>query len=276
MGRELHEASQKVRDYYAQASDLLGDDLARVSFEGPAEKLKQTIFTQPAILIHSLALLEILGDQLTPEDAITAVCTRARLMEQACVANPGTMAAILALPDEKLDEVCRKAGKLGVVTRANINSAIQVTISGEYKAVEEACRLAKEAGAKRAVMLEVGGAFHSPLMATATAGMAECLDSLDIKDANPPVVANVTARPVTRASEIRRLLVEQITSPVRWRDTMAFFVAEGATAVVEIGPGKVLAGLAKRDMPGVNIYNIDNLADAETLLAAVPGQEGEK
>jgi len=296
MGRELHEKSERVRDYYTQASDLLGDDLARISFEGPAEKLKQTIFTQPAILIHSLGLLDILGDQLpppayaaghslgeyvalvsggalTPQNAITAVCTRAKLMEQACLDNPGTMAAILALSDEKLDEVCREASAMGIVTRANINSSLQVAVSGEYPAVEEACRLAKEAGAKRAVMLEVGGAFHSPLMASATAGMQECLNSIEIKNARTPVVANVTARPVTAADEIKRLLVEQITSPVRWRDTMAFFMAEGVTDVVEIGPGKVLTGLAKRDMPGATLYNIDQLADKESLLAALPGRE---
>lgn len=296
MGRELHERSEQVRSYYSQASDLLGDDLARVSFEGPAEKLKQTIFTQPAILIHSLGLLEILSDQLpspayaaghslgeyvalvscgsmTPQGAITAVCTRARLMEQACIENPGTMAAILALSDDKLDEVCRQASVKGIVTRANINSSLQVAISGEIQAVEEACRLAREAGAKRAVMLEVGGAFHSPLMASATAGMKECLDSIEIKDAHTPVVANVTARPVKAADEIRTLLVEQITSPVRWRDTMAFFMSEGVTDVVEIGPGKVLTGLAKREMPGVTLVNIDNLTDIEKLLAAKPGRE---
>ena len=296
MGRELHARSEKVRDYYVQASDLLGDDLARISFEGPAEKLKQTLFTQPAILVHSLGLLAILGEQLPPpayaaghslgeyvalvsggalmpQDAITAVCTRARLMEQACVDNPGVMAAILALPDEKLDEICHKASTLGIVTRANINSSLQVAISGEQPAVEEACRLAREAGAKRAVMLEVGGAFHSPLMASATAGMKQCLDRLEINDAETPVVANVTARPVTAAARIKSLLVEQITSPVRWRDTMNFFMSEGITDVIEVGPGKVLTGLAKRDMPGVALYNLDKLADREALLAVLPGRE---
>lgn len=299
MGRVLHEKSEKVREYYAQASELLGDDLARISFEGPVEKLKQTIFTQPAILIHSLGLLNILGSQLpphvfaaghslgeyvalvscgslSPEDAITAVCTRARLMEQACIENPGTMAAILALPDDKLDDICREASAMGIVTRANVNSSLQVAISGEHKAVEEACRLAKEAGAKRAIMLEVGGAFHSPLMASAKDGMAKCLDNLALKDADPPVVANVTAQPVSKADNIRKLLVDQITSPVRWRDTMNFFVSSGVTDVVEIGPGKVLSGLARRDMKGVAVHNIDVLADAESLMAATAEWEGEK
>lgn len=299
MGRELHEKSEKVRGYYAQASELLGDDLAKISFEGPGEKLKQTIFTQPAILIHSLGLLNILGSQLpphayaaghslgeyvalvscgslNPEDAITAVCTRARLMEQACIENPGTMAAILALPDGKLDDICREASAMGVVTRANINSSLQVAISGEHKAVEEACRLAKEAGAKRAIILEVGGAFHSPLMASAKDGMAKCLDDLAIKNADPHVVANVTAQPVSKADDIRKLLVDQITSPVRWRDTMNFFVSSDVTDVVEIGPGKVLSGLARRDMKGVAVHNIDVLANAESLMAAATGWEGEE
>jgi [acyl-carrier-protein] S-malonyltransferase len=299
MGQELYDKSERIRAFYAQASELLGSDLAAISFAGPAEKLTQTIYTQPAILIHSLALLEMLAGQLpphsfaaghslgeyvalvscgalSPEDAITAVCTRAKLMEKACLENPGTMAAILALPDDKLDDICRQASAKGVVARANINSALQVAVSGDRPAVEEACRLAKGAGAKRAVMLDVGGAFHSPLMASATSGMAECLDKITIRDADPPVVANVTARPVTAADDIKKLLVDQITSPVRWRDTMSFFVSEGVDTAVEIGPGKVLTGLARRDMKGVTLFNIDKLADADELMAAIPGQEGEK
>lgn len=295
MGRELYDTSARVRRFYAQASDLLGDDLARISFAGPAEKLKQTLFTQPAILIHSLALLDILHDNLPPhayaaghslgeyaalvscgalrsEDAITAVCARARLMEEACRNTPGTMAAILALPDEELEKICAAASTTGVVTMANINSSVQVAISGEVPAVEEACRLAGEAGAKRAVMLEVGGAFHSPLMASATDPMAACLEGIAIRDARPAVVANVTARPVTAADDIRRLLVDQITSPVRWRDTMAFFNAEGVTMVIEIGPGRVLTGLAKREMKDAVVLNIDTLADAQEVLAATPEQ----
>jgi len=296
MGRDLYEKSHRIRAFYAQASELLGDDLARISFEGPAEALKRTMFTQPAILIHSLALLEIAGTRLPApafaaghslgeysalvacgslgyEDAITAVCTRARLMEEACRANPGTMAAILALPDDNLDEVLERAAARGVVTRANINSAVQVAISGEQAAVEEAVRMAKEAGAKRAVMLEVGGAFHSPLMASATDGMAACLKDITIRDASPPVVANVTAQPVSRADDIRELLVRQITSPVRWRDTMAFFVDREIDGVIEIGPGKVLAGLARRDMKNTTACNIDTLEDMEQFSVA-QGKEG--
>jgi len=292
MGKDLFDASDRVKSFYTQASDLLGDDLARISFEGPAETLKRTLFTQPAILIHSLALLELFRDRLpehiygaghslgeyvalaasgslSPEDAITAVCTRARLMEDACRQKPGTMAAILALDESKLSEICTRASAKGVVTMANINSSLQVAISGDFPAVEYACQLARDAGAKRAVMLEVGGAFHSPLMASATAGMQTCLDSLAIHDADPPIVANVTAEPHRTGEEIRRLLVEQITSPVRWRDTMAFFAAEQVDTMIEIGPGKVLTGLAKREMPGINLINIDTLADIEKITAMV-------
>lgn len=290
MGQEWYDLSDQVKQFYTRASDLLGDDLARISFEGPAEKLKQTLFTQPAILIHSLAVLEVcrrqipdhvfaaghsLGEYsalvscgaLSNEDAITAVCTRARLMEEACRNNPGTMAAILALPEEKLEAVCKSASDKGVVTMANINSSLQVAISGDFPAVEEACRLAKEAGAKRAVMLEVGGAFHSPLMSSAVSGMEDCLNTVSITDANPPVVANVTGAPVKNSAEIRRLLIDQIISPVRWRDTMAFFKNEGIDTLIEIGPGRVLTGLAKREIAGINLVNIDRLSDREKVEA---------
>jgi [acyl-carrier-protein] S-malonyltransferase len=292
MGQELYEKSDRVKEFYKLASELLGDDLAAISFNGPAERLKQTKFTQPAVLIHSLALLEILGNDLpapnftaghslgeyaalacsraiTIEEAITAVCHRSMLMEEACLKNPGTMAAILAIPLNKLEEVCKQASALGVVTAANINSSIQVAISGGQSAVEEACRLAGEAGAKKAIMLEVGGAFHSSLMSTASAGMSQCLDKINIKEANPPVVANVSARPVTDADEIRQLLIKQITSPVRWWETMKFLLGDGVETVIEIGPGRVLSGLAKRDMPGVTILHIDRLADAEVVLGQV-------
>ena len=292
MGRELYDQSDRVKKFYAQASEHLGADLAKISFEGPAERLKQTKFTQPAILVHSLALLDTAADRLPPhhfaaghslgeygalaasgamtfEEAITAVCIRACLMEEACRENPGTMAAIMALSDDKLEQVVGEAARLGVVTVANINSKMQAVISGEIPAVEEACRLASEAGAKRAVRIEVGGAFHSPLMQSAVPGMTTCLQGLSLADAKTPVVANVTARPVERADDIRRLLIEQITSPVRWRDTITFLAGVGVTLIVEIGPGKVLTGLAKRDLPGVTLGNIDTLADLETFAASV-------
>jgi [acyl-carrier-protein] S-malonyltransferase len=292
MGRELYEKSERVRSFYRLASELVGADLARISFEGPAELLKRTLFTQPAILVHSLALLELGGERLPScayaaghslgeyaalaacgamsfEDAIKAVCTRARLMEQACVDRPGTMAAILALPEEKLEAVCRTASAKGIVGLANINSSLQIAVSGQWPAVEEACRLALEAGAKKAIMLEVGGAFHSPLMDSAVPGMTECLNTMTIRDGRQPIIANVTGRPVQKAADIRRLLIEQITSPVRWRDTMTCLQTERVEVIIEIGPGKVLTGLAKRELPGAVLYNVDTLADLEEIAAKV-------
>lgn len=293
MGRELYDSSDRIKGLYHLASDILNEDLSSVSFDGPPEKLTQTKFTQPAILIHSLGLLELLGDRLPSfdfaaghslgeysalaaagsisfEDAVTAVCHRAMLMEQACLDNPGTMAAILALADDKLEAVCRAAAEVGVIACANINSSMQVAISGELKAVEKACELAKEAGAKRAIMLPVGGAFHSPLMASATAPMAETLKNIEIVDATIPVVANVTALPVTDKAEIEKLLVAQITSPVRWRDTMAFFKEASVEMAIEIGPGKVLTGLAKREIPGIMLFNVDKLEDIDKLAQVKP------
>jgi [acyl-carrier-protein] S-malonyltransferase len=290
MGRELYEQSETVQRYYAQASDLLGADLARISFDGPAEILKRTVYTQPAILVHSLALLALMDNDLpeasyaaghslgeygalvaagalSAEDAISAVCTRAKLMEEACEEAPGTMAAIMGLSAEIVQDLCTKASTHGIVVPANVNSSVQVAISGETLAVEEVCRLAKETGAKRAVMLEVGGAFHSPLMASAQPGMMTCLEQLAIRDARFPVVANVTAAPVTAAGEIRELLVRQITSPVRWQETMACLADKEVETIIEIGPGKVLTGLAKREISGAELITIDKLEDFSKIGA---------
>lgn len=288
MGKDLWESSEEVQRLYALVSEEIGEDIARLSFEGPAEELKRTRFTQPAILLHSLAALSCLGDHLPSyqfaaghslgeyvalavtgalsfDDAIRAVVKRATLMEEACQKNPGTMAAIMGLSEEKVVAVCHEAEAKGVVVPANFNSKIQIALSGSFEAVEEAARLAKEAGAKRAIMLEVGGAFHSPLMETARQGLSDYLDGISINDPEYPVVANVTAQPVTSGTEIKSLLVKQVTAPVRWAQTMQFLAGEGVDTVIEIGPGKVLSGLAKRDMRPSKLVNIDTLADIEKL-----------
>jgi [acyl-carrier-protein] S-malonyltransferase len=288
MGKDLYDASAEVRQLYAMASELIGEDLAKLSFEGPAETLKQTRFTQPAILVHSLAVLTMLGDKvpafdyaaghslgeygalaaagaMSSEDAVKAVVRRAALMEDACQKNPGTMAAVMGLDAGKTEEVCSRASGDGVVVPANFNSAVQIAVSGSVVSVEEAVRLAKEQGAKRAVMLEVGGAFHSPLMASAKDGMASYLEEIAIKQPTKPVIANVTAKPVQGIDDIRRLLIEQITSPVRWAQTMQFLADEGVTRVIEVGPGKVLTSLAKRDMRPETLLTLDTLADLEKL-----------
>ncbi|MEE8149426.1 MAG: ACP S-malonyltransferase, partial [candidate division Zixibacteria bacterium] len=197
-----------------------------------------------------------------------AVVKRAGLMEQACLENPGSMAAIIGLTEEKVLEVCQKASKSGVVVPANFNSESQIVISGSVDAVKVAAEIAKNEGARRAMILEVGGAFHSPLMEPAKLGMQQFLKDADIKSSTVPVIANVTAKPVESSAEIKKLLVAQITSPVKWSQTMAYLVSNDCTKVIEIGPGKVLAGMAKRDMSAEKITNLDTIKDIE-LLATV-------
>lgn len=292
MGKDLYEHSAAVRRLYEQASTELKVDLAKLSFEGPAEQLKQTRFTQPAILVHSLAVMTVLGEDfpafdfaaghslgeygalaaagaLSFDDAISAVVRRATLMEEACMAQPGTMAAMMGLSEAQIVDVCAKASSKGVVVPANFNSGSQIAVSGSLAGVEEAVRVAKEMGAKRAILLEVGGAFHSPLMAPAQAGMKEFLSHVTISSPRVPVVANVTARPVSEPAQIRDLLVAQITSPVKWSHTMAHLVSQGVTKIIEVGPGKVLTGLAKREMNPELMINLDTQADIAAFTAAV-------
>ena len=291
MAKDLYDSSAEVRRLYDVAAQEMSVDLARLSFEGPAETLKRTRFTQPAILLHSLAVLKILGDDLPDfdfaaghslgeygalavtgalsfEDAIKAVVTRAALMEDACVKNPGTMAATMGLTPEQVQKVCDEAAPAGIVVPANYNSEGQIVVSGEIAAVERAAELAKTAGAKRAIRLEVGGAFHSPLMAPARDALEDYLRNIKINRPSRPVIANVTAEPVTEPEQIRALLVRQVTSPVRWAQTMAYLAHAGVTRIYEIGPGKVLTGLAKREMRPQESFNIDTLADIAVMVPA--------
>ena len=288
MGKDLYDSSADVRHLYELVSDLVETDIARLSFEGPAEELKRTKFTQPAILLHSLAILTILGEDLPPFDyaaghslgeygalavtgalsfeaSLRAVVRRAALMEEACIKNPGTMAAVMGLNDEALERICNQASRDGVVVPANFNSTNQTVISGALAGVEKAASMAKEAGAKRAMLLEVGGAFHSPLMIPAREGLRAYLEDIAIAAPRVPVIANVTAQPVRAGDEIRSLLVEQITSPVRWAQTMKYLVEAGVTRVIEIGPGKVLTGMAKREMKLSEAVNLDTLSDVRSL-----------
>lgn len=288
MAKDLYENSAEVRHLYQLASDEMSVDIARLSFEGPADELKRTRFTQPAILLHSLAVLKILGDDLPEfdyaaghslgeygalavtgalsfDDAIRAVVKRAALMEDACQKNPGTMAATMGLTPEQVQKICDEASPVGVVVPANFNSEGQIVISGDIAAVEKAAELAKAAGAKRAMMLPVGGAFHSPLMEPARYGLEEFLRNIIISRPSRPVVANVTAEPVTEPEQIRALLVKQVTSPVRWAQTMAYLRQAGVTRICEIGPGKVLTGLAKREMQPRESVNLDVLTDIAAM-----------
>jgi len=292
MGKDLHESSPEVRDLYNLASQEIGEDIARLSFEGPPEELKRTRFTQPAILVHSLAVLTVLGDRLPGfdfaaghslgeysalaacgalsfRDAIRVVVRRASLMEEACVKNPGTMAAMIGLSMTSVEEICRRASSQGIVNPANFNSSTQVVVSGTLAGVEEAVILAREAGAKRAVTLEVGGAFHSPLMEPAREGLSEYLPSIMIKIPHRPVIANVTAEEVLDPDAIRELLVEQITSPVRWAQTMTFLKGQGVTRTFEMGPGRILSGLAKRELRPEQMINLDTVEDIQAFTPSM-------
>lgn len=289
MGRELFEHSPEVRDLYAKTSEFVGEDIAKLSFDGPAEKLTRTRFTQPAILAHSLAVLTLLKDfqlefdfaaghslgeygalavcgVISFEDALRAVAKRAALMEEACSSNPGSMAAILGLSAEKVEEICRNLSGSGVAVPANYNSSSQIVISGDRAAVELAVSAAKEAGARKAIMLEVGGAFHSPLMLSVRDGLATMFDQITFTDANRPVVVNVTGNTEATGAEFKRFLVEQITAPVRWAKTMRTLADNGVTRTVEIGPGRVLSSLAKREMKPEKMTILDKLEDVTSFL----------
>ncbi len=294
MGKDLFDSDAGVRRLYEIASTEIGEDIAKLSFEGPAEKLTQTRFTQPAILLHSLSILWIMRNRipkanltaghslgeygalalagaLSPVDAVKAVVKRASLMEEACRKNPGTMAAVMGLEEAKIEEICKQASAKGVVVPANFNSSNQIVISGSLAGVEEAVRLCKEAGAKRAMVLQVGGAFHSPLMEPARSGMEEYLKSINIEPAKVPVVANVTAQGEGDPKRIKDLLIRQITAPVRWQQTMELFAKLKINKIIEIGPGKVLTGLAKRAVPDAELINVDKLEDIEKLTSSVVG-----
>ncbi len=296
MAQDIFEQHAEVRDLYSSASKILGYDLAQVSFSGPEERLKETVVTQPAILVHSLAWQVVLTKQsfkpdftaghslgeysalaaagvLTASDAITAVNTRCKAMQQACEENRGTMAAVMGATRENVMKLLERLQPEGVVVPANFNAPDQIAISGEFSAVEKSVPLAKEFGAKRALLLPVGGAFHSPLMASAAAKLEQTLNQLQFRAPQFPVVANVTAKPETDPALIRSLLVQQITAPVLWVDTLEELSRLGVRRFVEIGPGKVLSGLVKRTLGDVEIMSLDKISDfdlvAEKLMEVV-------
>jgi len=267
MGKELADASPRARETFAEAGEALGLDLARICFEGPEEELRKTKNTQPAILTHSVAALRELETRgVTPSaaaghslgeysayvaagslafaDAVRLVRLRGELMYQAGVERPGAMAAILGLDGEAVEALCAGITE-GIVCAANLNSPGQVVISGEPAAVEAAMAAAKGAGAKRAVPLNVSGAFHSPLMEPASVGLRDALAGVTIRPARIPVVANATASVVTEPEAIRESLVLQLLSPVRWEAGMRRLLEDPGPPFVEVGPGKVLKGLVR-------------------------------
>jgi [acyl-carrier-protein] S-malonyltransferase len=282
MLRDFAEGDPPSRELIEQADRLLGVPLSSVCLNGPEDELRQTKNTQPAIFLHSMVAARALKG-VTPsmaaghslgeysalviagaidfEDALRLVRLRGELMQQAGEEQRGTMAAVVGLAPEALAEVCSTASAAGVVQPANFNSPGQVVISGSVEGVRRAMELAKAAGAKIVKELVVSGAFHSPLMAGAGKGLRQALSGVHLRDAKIPVYANVTARPVRAAEEIRDLLNRQLTSPVRWDETARNMAADGATDFIEIGPGKVLQGLIKRTVPAATTRGFDTLAD---------------
>ena len=266
MGKELFDASADARNLFNRANEVLGFDIASIMFEGSDEALKQTNVTQPTIFIHSTILAACLGDSFKPdmvaghslgefsalvanktlsfEDGLRLVSARATAMQKACELTPSTMAAILGLEDHLVEEICSSID--GVVVPANYNCPGQLVISGELKAVEEACAKLTEAGAKRALILQVGGAFHSPLMEPARAELASAIESTAFNAPICPIYQNVNALPVTDPSVIKTNLLAQLTAPVKWTQIMMAMNDHGLSEVIEVGPGKVLQGLFKK------------------------------
>ena len=265
MGKELYQNDGKARDLFEKANSILGFRISDIMFGEDAEALKATKVTQPAIFIHSTVLAACrpefkpdmvaghsLGEfsalaaagAMTFEDALKLVSIRATEMQKCCEKVPGTMAAIIALDNEKVEEVCASVG--GLVIAANYNSDGQVVISGELEAVNEACEKMKEAGAKRALPLAVSGAFHSPLMEPTRAELAKAIEATSIVEPVCPVYQNVTAAAETNPEAIKKNLLAQLTSPVRWTQSVKAMLADGAVGFTEVGPGSVLQGLVKR------------------------------
>lgn len=265
MAKELYESNPTAREMFDRANEILGFDITEIMFDGTAEDLKQTKVTQPAVFLHSVILAKCSPDfkpdmvaghslgefsaltaagALDFEDGLRLVSIRAHAMQKACEANPGTMAAILALPAETIEAVCAEVD--GIVVPANYNCDGQIVISGAVDAVAEASERLKAAGAKRALILPVGGAFHSPLMQPAAEELAAGIESVEFKTPVCPVYQNVTALPTTDPAEIKKNLLAQLTAPVRWTQSVMNMVADGAASFTESGPGKVLQGLVSK------------------------------
>jgi [acyl-carrier-protein] S-malonyltransferase len=287
MARALAEAEPRAAEVLARANEILGLDLARLLREGPEDELTETKNAQPAILVHSVAALTVAEERLgTPafaaghslgefsahvaagtlsfEDALSAVRLRGELMFEAGRVRPGAMAAVLGLGDADLEAVCAKVDA-GVCRPANFNADGQIVISGDVAGIEQGSQLAKAAGAKRVIPLKVSGAFHSPLMEPAVAPLRERLEAIDFRDPRFPVVSNVTAKPVTTGKEARDLLVQQLTAPVRWAESVTAMVSAGVDRFVEIGPGKVLAALNRRNAPNAVSSFVGEPADLAAL-----------
>ncbi|MCL1944154.1 MAG: ACP S-malonyltransferase [Candidatus Azobacteroides sp.] len=278
MGKDLYDTVPQAKELFEKANDILGFRITDLIFDGTDEDLRQTKVTQPAIFLHSVILAKAMGDAFRPdmvaghslgefsalvaadalsfEDGLKLVSARARAMQKACEATPSTMAAVLNLPDEKVEEICASIDE--VVVPANYNCPGQIVISGSEKGIDIACEKLSAAGAKRALKLKVGGAFHSPLMKPAEEELAEAIKKTTFKQPVCPVYQNVNARPETDPETIKANLIAQLTSPVRWTQSVQNMIADGASEFIEIGPGTVLQGLVKK-------INADVIARSGTL-----------
>lgn len=279
MGKDLYDTNPTAREMFDKADTILGFKISEIMFSGTDEELKQTRVTQPAIFLHSVALAATLGEEFRPdmvaghslgelsaltaagalsfEDGLRLVAARAEAMQKACEVRPSIMAAVIALADEKVEEVC--AGIDGVVVAANYNCPGQVVISGEVESVQAACVALKEAGAKRALPLNVSGAFHSPMMEPARAELQAAIEATEFHQPICPVYQNVDAQPHSNPEEIKQNLIAQLTSPVRWTQSVERMVADGATTFEELGPGQVLQGLIKKINKEVEVSSKQSL-----------------
>jgi [acyl-carrier-protein] S-malonyltransferase len=275
MGKELYENQPKARAIFHQANEILGFDITKVMFEGAAEDLKQTNVTQPAIFIHSVAVAAGLEERpdavaghslgefsalvangvLSFEAGLRLVAARANAMQKACEASPGTMAAVLGMDDVQVELICESVTS-GKVVAANFNCPGQLVISGDLKAVEEACEKLKDAGARRALILPVGGAFHSPLMEPARRELEEAIRATSFQAPTCPIYQNVDALPHSEVAKIKENLISQLTFPVRWTQSVLNMVSDGHTTFLECGPGKVLQGLVKKISSSAEVSGI--------------------
>ncbi|UFK98833.1 ACP S-malonyltransferase [Kaistella faecalis] len=265
MGKELYDSRKDIKDLMESANDILGFDILSIMFKGTEEDLKKTEVTQPSIFIHSVAALKtingigpemvaghslgefsalVANGVLSFDDGLKLVAARANAMQEACDANPSSMAAILGLADDKVEEICASID--GIVVPANYNCPGQLVISGETAAVELACEKMKEAGAKRALMLSVNGAFHSPLMQPAQEKLAAAIEQTKFRTAMIPVYQNISTKAVTDQEEIKQNLIKQLTGPVKWTQSVQNMIKDGADNFIEVGPGKTLQGLIKK------------------------------
>ena len=266
MGLDLYENSNIAKDLFNQANDILGFNITDIMFNGTPEDLKQTKVTQPAVFLHSVILAKLLGDDFKPdmvaghslgelsaltanntlsfEDGLRLVSKRALAMQKACEIKPSTMAAVLGLEDRLVEDTCVEIQE--IVVAANYNCPGQLVISGEIEGINKACEILKEKGAKRALVLPVGGAFHSPLMEPAREELAAAIEATNFSSPNCPIYQNVSASAINNATDIKANLISQLTAPVKWTQSVQQMIEDGATEFVEVGPGKVLQGLVKK------------------------------